>query len=427
MNESLNYLKSILNKDSIVVVGVSGGPDSMCLLHLLCDLKESLNLKIIVAHMNHKVRKESDEEAEYVKQFSNDNNLIYEYFELKDIPKSNFHSEARIIRYKFFNELIEKYNAEFLMTAHHGDDLIETVLMRIQRGSNLKGYSGFDILTNKGTYKQVKPLIFYTKKDIIDYMDSNNYKYYIDRTNNEDDYLRNRYRHFILPKLHEEYDLIQKKYLKYSNTISEADDFINKYTKEVLQDIYVDNTLFINKFLRQEKIIQRRILEYILSTLYIDDLYKVDDKNVDEILKAINSNKTYVKIKLPNNHIIFKEYDELYVDKDIIINNVKIMEVKESSDTSNYTIRLNSKEIKMPLVYRTRKDGDKMIIKHMDHSKKIKDIFIDLKIPLYKRDEIILVCDSDDNILWIPGYKKSKYDKETNDKYDIVLTCKKNK
>ena len=427
MNESLNYLKSILNKDSIVVVGVSGGPDSMCLLHLLCDLKESLNLKIIVAHMNHKVRKESDEEAEYVKQFSNDNNLIYEYFELKNIPKSNFHSEARIIRYKFFNELIEKYNAEFLMTAHHGDDLIETVLMRIQRGSNLKGYSGFDILTNKGTYKQVKPLIFYTKKDIIDYMDSNNYKYYIDRTNNEDDYLRNRYRHFILPKLHEEYDLIQKKYLKYSNTISEADDFINKYTKEVLQDIYVDNTLFINKFLRQEKIIQRRILEYILSTLYIDDLYKVDDKNVDEILKAINSNKTYVKIKLPNNHIIFKEYDELYVDKDIIINNVKIMEVKESSDTSNYTIRLNSKEIKMPLVYRTRKDGDKMIIKHMDHSKKIKDIFIDLKIPLYKRDEIILVCDSDDNILWIPGYKKSKYDKETNDKYDIVLTCKKNK
>ncbi len=427
MNESLNYLKSILNKDSVVVVGVSGGPDSMCLLHLLCDLKESLNLKIIVAHMNHKVRKESDEEAEYVKQFSNINNLIYEYFELKDIPKSNFHSEARIIRYKFFNELIEKYNAEFLMTAHHGDDLIETVLMRIQRGSNLKGYSGFDILTNKGIYKQVKPLIFYTKKDIIDYMDSNNYKYYIDRTNNEDDYLRNRYRHFILPKLHEEYDLIQKKYLKYSNTISEADDFINKYTKEVLQDIYVDNTLFINKFLRQEKIIQRRILEYILSTLYIDDLYKVDDKNVDEILKAINSNKTYVKIKLPNNHIIFKEYDELYVDKDIIINNVKIMEVKDSSDTSNYTIRLNSKEIKMPLVYRTRKDGDKMTIKHMDHPKKIKDIFIDLKIPLYKRDEIILVCDSDDNILWIPGYKKSKYDKEINDKYDIVLTCKKNK
>ena len=103
------------------------------------------------------------------------------------------------------------------------------------------------------------------------------------------------------------------------------------------------------------------------------------------------------------------------------------MEVKESSDTSNYTIRLNSKEIKMPLVYRTRKDGDKMTIKNMDHAKKIKDIFIDLKIPLYKRDEIILVCDSDDNILWIPGYKKSKYDKDVNDKFDIILTCKKNK
>ena len=427
MVESLNYLKSILDNDSVIVVGVSGGPDSMCLLHLLCDLKEQLNLSIVVAHMNHKVRKESDEEAEYVKKFSEENQLIYEYFELQDIPTSNFHSEARIIRYKFFNEWIDKYKASYLMTAHHGDDLIETVLMRIQRGSNLKGYSGFDILVNKGTYKQVKPLIFYTKKDIIDYMDSNNYKYFIDCTNNEDDYLRNRYRHIILPNLHEEYDLIHKKYLKYSNIISEADDFINKYTKEVLSEIYVDNTLYINKFLKQEKIIQRRIIEYILSTLYIDDLYKVNDNNVDEILKAINSKKTYVIIKLPNNHVIFKEYDELYVDKDIVINNTKIMEVKESEDTSNYTIRLNSKEIKMPLIYRTRKNGDKMTIKNMDNSKKIKDIFIDLKIPLYKRDEIILVCDSDDNILWIPGYKKSKYDKDVNDKFDIVLTCEKNK
>ncbi len=258
-------------------------------------------------------------------------------------------------------------------------------------------------------------------------MDNNNYKYFIDHTNNEDDYLRNRYRHHILPILHEEYDLIHRKYLKYSNTIVEADNFINKYTKEVIQEIYVDNTLFINKFLKQEKIIQRRVLEYILSTLYIDDLYKVDDNNIDEILKAINSNKTYVKIKLPNNHFIFKEYDELYVDKDVVINNLEIEEVKESTDTSNYTIRLNTKEIKMPLVYRTRKTGDKMIIKNMEHSKKIKDIFIDLKIPLYKRDEIILVCDSDDNILWIPGYKKSIYDKDINDKYDIILTCKKNK
>ena len=427
MIESINYLKSILNKDSIIVVGVSGGPDSMCLLHLLCDLKKQLNLKIIVAHMNHKVRKQSEDEAKYVKEFSEENNLIYEYFELIDIPKSNFHSEARIIRYKFFNELINKYNAKFLMTAHHGDDLIETVLMRIQRGSNLKGYSGFDILTNKGNYSQVKPLIFYTKKDIIEYMDNNNYKYFIDHTNNEDDYLRNRYRHHILPLLHEEYDLIHRKYLKYSNTISEADNFINKYTKEVLEEIYVDNTLFINKFLKQEKIIQRRVLEYILSTLYIDDLYKVDDKNIDEILKAINSSKTYVKIKLPNNHFIFKEYDELYVDKDIVINNMEIEEIKESTDTSNYTIRLNSKEIKMPLVFRTRKTGDKMTIKNMEHAKKLKDIFIDLKIPLYKRDEIILVCDSDDNILWIPGYKKSIYDKDINDKYDIILTCKKNK
>lgn len=425
MDKTINLLNNILSNNSTVVVGVSGGPDSMCLLHLLCDLKDKYNLKIIVAHMNHKVRKEADEEEKYVEKFAKDNNLIYELYVLKDNIKSNFHSEARIIRYKFFNELIRKYNANFLMTAHHGDDLVETILMRIGRGSNLKGYSGFEAVTNKDNYKQVKPLIYYTKEDIINYMDSNNYKYFIDNTNLEDDYLRNRYRHNILPKLHEEYKLIHEKYLKYSNTILEADNFINKYLKDILSKIYVNNSLDINKFLKEDKYIQKRVLEYILSTLYIDDLYLVDDNNINEIFKIINSNKSSISLNLPNNHIIRKEYNYLYVDKLKDIKKINIIEVKESRDTSNNTIRLNSKEIKLPLIYRYRKDSDIIQIKNMKGHKKIKDIFIDLKIPKDLRDNILLVTDSNDNILWIPMYKKSIYDKDLNEEYDIILTIEK--
>jgi len=435
MDKTINYLKSILKSKDVVVVGVSSGPDSMCLLHLLCDLKKTIDFKIVVCHMNHKVRIEADEEASFVESFAKDNDLIYEYYELKKKIKSNFHSEARIIRYEFFNDVIKKYNANYLMTAHHGDDLIETILMRIQRGSNLKGYSGFELLTNKDNYKIVKPLIFYTKENIIKYMDDNNYKYYIDNTNNSDDYLRNRYRHHVLPQLYKEYELINDKYLKFSNTIIEADSFINKYVNNIINNLYVDNILDINKFNSEDKIIKDRILEYILSTLYIKDLYLVNDNNINEIYKMIESNKPSLRLNLPSNHIIEKEYDKLYVDKVKVINNIKsddlyyednnvvIKRVMESNDTSNNTIRLNSKELKLPIYFGQRLNGDLMYIKNFNHSKKLKDILIDLKIPKEKRNNIPILYDNNHEVIWIASYKKSKYDKSINENYDIILKC----
>ncbi len=435
MDKSINFLKSILNKNSIIVVGTSGGPDSMCLLHLLCDLKKSINFKIIVAHMNHKVRKEADVEEKYVEQFARDNNLDYELYTLKEKIKSNFHSESRIIRYKFFEDIIKKYNANYLMTAHHGDDLIETILMRIQRGSTLKGYSGFKLITNKYNYDIIKPLIFYSKEEIKKYMDDNNYKYFIDKTNNEDDYLRNRYRHNVLDVLHKENKDIQLKYLKYSNTILEADEFINNYLNSILKKAYNKNELDLDIFINEDKIIQKRIIEYILSTIYIDDLYLVTDKNRDIIIDSIYNKKPNIIIKLPNNHIIKKEYNKLIVDKKQVINKINnnnvffednnyiIKELKNTSDNSNNTIRLNSKEIKMPLSIHYRNDGDKIYIKNSKGYSKVKNIFIDLKIPIDKRDNIPILYDSNNEILWIPTIKKSKYSKDENEEYDIILNC----
>ena len=436
MDKSLNYLKSILSINDVVVVGVSGGPDSMCLLHLLNDLKDELKLKIIVAHMNHKVRKEADQEEEYVKKYANDNSLIFELYELKEKINSNFHSEARIIRYKFFEELVNKYNASFVMTAHHADDLIETILMRIGRGSNLKGYSGFEILTQKENYKVVKPLIYYTKNEIIKYMNDNNYKYFIDNTNNEDDFLRNRYRHNILPKLKEENENIHEKYYKYSKVLLDADNFINKYINNLLNKIYQEEKLDIELFKKEDEYIQRRLIEFILSTIYIDDLYKVDDHIVDEIIKIIYSKKPNLSILLPDNNKIVKEYNNLFVDKEInnnIINkdlyyedkDIIIKEVESSEDTSNYTIRLNKEELAFPLRFDKRSIGDRMWIKNNKGYKKLKDILIDLKIPQSKRDNLPILYDNNNEILWIPMYKKSKYDKEINDEYNLILNCEK--
>ena len=437
MNKSIQYLKSILNYNDVIVVGVSGGPDSMCLLHLLNDLKDELNLKIVVAHMNHKVRKEADEEEAFVRDFAINNYMEFELYELNKKIKSNFHSESRIIRYKFFEDLVKKYNAKYVMTAHHADDLMETILMRIGRGSNLKGYSGFEVMTDKKNYYIVKPLIYYTKEVIMNYMDANNYKYYIDYTNNEDDFLRNRYRHNVLPQLKKENNNIYEKYIKYSNELLDADNFINNYLQKVLNKIYKDEKLNIDLFIKEDKYIQKRVIEFILSTIYIDDLYKVDDNIVKEITKNIYSEKPNISILLPNNIKLIKEYNYLYVDKfkdinNIITkdlfyedNNIIIKEVDITKDTSNFTIRLNKEELALPLKFKYRSDGDKMWIKNSKGYRKIKDIFIDLKIPKNDRDNIPILYDNNNEVIWIPMYKKSKYDKDINDNFDLILKCEK--
>jgi tRNA(Ile)-lysidine synthase len=434
MDLTINYLKTILNNSSIVVVGCSGGPDSMCLLHLLCDLKKSLNFKLIVAHMNHKQRKESEVEAAYVKEFALANKLNFEYYELTDNITSNFHSEARQIRYKFFLDVVNKYQANYLMTAHHGDDLMETILMRLARGSTLKGYSGFDLITNKGTYELVHPLIFYTKDDIKTYMDKNKYQYYLDKTNASDDYTRNRYRHHILPFLKKENKNILDRYYKFSETINAADNYIQTNVNNWLAKYYVNNKLDLTAFKTANKYLQKRIIESILDSLYPDNLYLITDHNTNEIINAIYNNKPNVIVKLPNKLMVVKEYDTLIVDNLTPINKVNVKFnnyyedayniIKEDNDhniKSNYLLRLDSKEIKLPLIIRSKRNGDKMLVKNLDHYKKINDILIDDKIPKNIRDTLVVVTDSDDNILWLPGIKKAKFDKEITEKYDIIL------
>jgi tRNA(Ile)-lysidine synthetase-like protein len=201
MQEVYNFIRNDigLKPDDAIVIGVSGGPDSMALLYIMNEFKEIMGLKLICAHINHNVRKESDKEKEDLEKYCKKNNIIFEYIKIKKWGDDNFHNEARSIRYNFFEELIENYDAKYLMTAHHGDDLIETILMRIVRGSTLKGYSGFNRVFEKENYTIVRPLMTVTKDEIIEFNKSNNIEYAIDSSNLEDHYTRNRYRRIDLP------------------------------------------------------------------------------------------------------------------------------------------------------------------------------------------------------------------------------------
>ena len=179
-------------KNDVIVIGCSSGPDSMALVDMLLKIRDKFNLSLIIAHVNHNVREESYEEAKYLKEYCVTNDLIFETMTIEEYGDDNFHNEARNIRYNFFETLVYKYGANYLMTAHHGDDLIETVLMRIVRGSNLYGYSGFKKVVDMEGYKIVRPLIHYTKAQLEEYVQSNNVKYFVDSSNDKDKYTRNR-------------------------------------------------------------------------------------------------------------------------------------------------------------------------------------------------------------------------------------------
>ena len=194
--------------NNYVVIGVSAGPDSMCLL----DLLQKKTTKIVVCHINHNVRKESIEEEEYITKYCQDKNIILEKTTINNYQENNFENEARKKRYMFYEEILKKYNSKTLLLAHHGDDLIETILMKISRGSNLEGYAGIKEISNVKNYQIIRPLLKYTKEDIINYNKSNNIKYYNDSSNQSTNYTRNRYRLNILPLLKKEDKNIHKKY-----------------------------------------------------------------------------------------------------------------------------------------------------------------------------------------------------------------------
>ena len=201
-----------LTEADTVVIGVSGGPDSMALLYIMNQFKEKIGFKIICAHVNHNKRPESEKEQKCLEKYCKENNIIFEYIKINNWGDDNFHNEARMVRYNFFDEIINIYSARYLMTAHHGDDLIETILMRIVRGSTLKGYSGFSRIVDKGDYKIIRPLITVTKDEILKFDEKNGIQYAIDESNNEDHYTRNRYRHTVLPFLKQEEPNIHKKF-----------------------------------------------------------------------------------------------------------------------------------------------------------------------------------------------------------------------
>ena len=422
--------------DDYIVIGVSSGPDSMALLHMAI---KNLKKTIICCHINHNVRDNSNLEEQYLKDYCQKNKIIFESVKISTYSENNFEDEARKKRYAFYEKILKKYNSHTLLLAHHGDDLIETVLMKIIRGSNLEGYAGIKMFSKQKTYTIIRPLLNLTKEDILKYNKEHKIKYYIDESNNDEAYTRNRYRKNILPILKREDKNIHLKFLKYSNTLQEYYNYIEDIVKDKIKRNYKNNIININLFNKEHTFIKKNIIFYLLSKIYNDKANIIKNKHIDSIIKLTENRKPNLIINLPNNYIAIKEYNYIYIKKNsekIKLHKIEFKDYYESdniiikklgnnkkiSDNSNNVCKLNSKNISLPLYIRTRKNGDYIETLGLNGKKKIKEIFIEAKIPTSKRDNYPLLVDAKDNVLWIPNIKKSKYNVKNNELYDIILT-----
>ncbi len=409
----------------------------MALLYILATLAKVKSFSLICCHVNHNVRKESKQEKEFLENWCMEHDILFETMTIEHYSDDNFHNEARSIRYRYFEEIVRKYHANYLMTAHHGDDLVETILMRLTRGSTLRGYSGFQQEVDMGDYRIIRPLISVSKQELVEYDQKMGIPYVIDGSNNQDKYTRNRYRKYILPFLKEENPHVHEKFLKFSTMLNEYSIFIDKQVDKVFTSIYHDDVLEIPSFLKLESLLQSRILYRILEGIYQDDLILVHDRHINLLYQLILSKKKNTYIMLPNHIKMVKAYDKIKVVKEeniisqyemelidyAVLPNGKHLEIlrEDIPENGNDICRLDSHDVVLPLYVRTRKYGDKMAVKGLSGHQKIKDIFINCKVAMEDRELWPIVVDATGKIIWIPGIKKSKINKQKDESYDIII------
>lgn len=279
-----------------IVIGVSGGPDSMTLLNILNNLKEKLNIKLYVAHINHSIRKEADEETEYVKEFCK--KIDVEFFakkvKVEEIAKElkiGTEEAGRNIRYEFFEEVAHKVGANKIATAHNLNDNAETVLMNIIRGTSVSGLKGIDKVRDG---KYIRPIIECSRAEIEDYCKEKNLNPRYDKSNNENIYTRNKIRNLLIPFLQKEFNPnIVEGINRLSQIATEEEQFINKVVEKEYEklQIAVDNNIILNlkEFNKLDYVIKSKLILYTISKVY-GKTSGIEKKHIDDIIKLCDNN-----------------------------------------------------------------------------------------------------------------------------------------
>ena len=453
---------STINKHNLIsdgdkiVIGLSGGPDSVCLLHILNRLKEKLDIELYVAHLNHQIRGiEAQKDALYVSTICEEMGITY-FLKSIDVPKYckdnglSIEEGARKLRYEMFNEIKQKTKSNKIAIGHNLNDQAETVLMRIMRGTGLQGLRGIEYARENGI---IRPLLDIERKDIEEYCELHNLNPRIDESNLENIYTRNKIRLELIPYMKDNFNpnLIES-IVRMSNNLRSDSDYIEAHAESEFKNICKISSdsaeININNFKKLHNAIKVRVLRKGIKAI-LGDTNFIDQKHIDDVIELESESKINKMLTLPRGIFVYRRKNSIILTTTEIIEEeiefsysipsngfVKIKEINTIIETQTMTIdRYKSgkvdkmsrgfdfNKIKGGIVVRNRQQGDK--IKLVGGSKKINDLFIDLKIPREDRCKIPVIVD-DEGILQVGEYKSSEnYKIDENTKEVLKVTFKK--
>ncbi|GAB6139002.1 tRNA lysidine(34) synthetase TilS [Halanaerobaculum tunisiense] len=447
-----NY--GMLNSGDRLVVAVSGGPDSLALLHLLTRLQEDYQLKLHIAHLNHQLRGEvAAQEAQFVKKIATSWQLPVTV-ESRDVQSFqqeaglSLEDAARKVRYDFLWELLAELKFDKLVVGHHADDQAETVLLKFLRGAGLQGLGG--IVPNRN--KLIRPLIEVSKQELKDYCAQYNLNPCSDETNLEPIYQRNKIRLELLPLLKQDYNANLVNTLNRMARILRAEeDYLSDHATDILQEITIRESkteLIINRrsFLELHIALQRRIIREAIRYLQGDcqDIYY---QHIQDIIDLTSNSDTGKKLELPDELLVRLNYNQLILaTKELVATKedfnyqltrgkVKVPEldlvISSKVVASDYPWQEELADPQVgcfdydsvgPQFYvRTRKPGDRFYPLGMEGSKKVKDFFIDEKIPVWQREQIPILTTKQGTVFWVGGLRVDDRFKITKDTQQILI------
>lgn len=448
----LKYIKQekLIECGDKVLVALSGGPDSVALLSLLHEFKDILGITLGAAHVNHGLRGISaDEDELYAKNLCDNYNVKF-YSTKIDIHKiskeKNISCEmaGREERYNFFYEIRENEGYNKIAVAHNANDQAETIIMRLMRGTGLEGLEG---IKSKRDDVIIRPILCLSREQIEEYCNEKKLQPRIDESNLQNIYSRNKIRLDMIPYIKNNFNKdIVNTLNRFSKLIKMDNEYITNETEEKLRECInkKSNNIIINKsfFSNHEAIVTRGIRSVI--TKLKGSSYNIEMKHIYDIIE-LQKGKTNKRINLPlgifceniyGDIKIYKERKkEFSKENEIILNKEDINGVKieygeyelsfiVEKNKKNIDFRANNlikyfnyDNIRREIIIRSRKNGDKMIPIGMKSNKKLKDIFINEKIPTDQRNEIPILL-FDDEIVYIVGLK-------TSNNYKVKSSCEK--
>lgn len=460
----LNY--HMIRKNDMVLVGVSGGPDSVALLDLLNTLTSEYSIHIGIAHLNHGLRgRESDRDEHFVRSLAQNLGFPF-YFEKINIRdyrnrrKMSIEEAGRHARYRFFHELAQRHGYNKIALGHHGDDNAELVLMNLLRGSGTLGLSGMPPIRDGYL---IRPLIFCTRAEIVEYIRKREIKYVTDRSNMDNRFTRNKIRNQLIPFLRKTFNPEIGKHLRqFVEIIRTEEEWMDDLVKHLFHDLVVrsgpEHIILSASILRERRLAeQRRLFRHALKAVK-GDLRRISFGHIESMVKLLSSQKAGGHLDLPGGMKVEYIKDGISIHRERIgrekqvqtppvpvpyrytvrkpDRNGSILRVPESGiriqltfvepgqislyeESTATRVFFDMDRLSFPLVLRNIEPGDRFKPFGMAGSQKVKKFFINTKVPMDARKKCPVLLDNDD-IIWLVGYRRGEKAKVTPDTENIL-------